>query len=38
MHALAMQAGWRPLAHDAWTRVAQGISTVEEVLRVVEGA
>jgi general secretion pathway protein E len=32
---LATAAGWHPMAHDGWGKVAQGLTTVEEVLRVV---
>jgi general secretion pathway protein E len=32
--ALAESSGWRTLLDDAWTKVASGLTTVEEVLRV----
>jgi len=34
LHALAVDAGWRALADDAWTKVVDGLTTPEEVLRV----
>ena len=33
---LAHEAGLRPLAADGWVKITQGLTTVEEVLRVVE--
>jgi general secretion pathway protein E/type IV pilus assembly protein PilB len=33
---LAAEAGTRPMAADGWAKVEAGITTVEEVLRVVQ--
>jgi len=33
--SLAERSAWRPLAHDGWAKVAAGMTTVEEVIRVV---
>jgi len=33
---LALKQGLKPLRHDGWTKVVQGITTIEEVLRVSE--
>ena len=34
--SLAERSAWRPLAHDGWAKVAAGMTTVEEVIRVVQ--
>jgi type II secretory ATPase GspE/PulE/Tfp pilus assembly ATPase PilB-like protein len=36
LHALASSAGFTPLRADGWNRARQGITTIEEVLRVVQ--
>jgi general secretion pathway protein E len=36
LRALARQAGMRPMQAHAWQRVREGVTTVEEVLRVVQ--
>jgi type II secretory ATPase GspE/PulE/Tfp pilus assembly ATPase PilB-like protein len=36
LRALAQEQGLRPLRSDGWTKVEAGLTTVEEVLRVVQ--
>jgi type IV pilus assembly protein PilB len=36
LRAITEQAGMRPLRVDGWAKVESGITTVEEVLRVVQ--
>ena len=36
LRGLAQEAGLRPLAADGWAKITRGLTTVEEVLRVVE--
>ena len=37
LRALADEQGMMPLRGDAWTKVQAGVTTIEEVLRVVQG-
>jgi type II secretory ATPase GspE/PulE/Tfp pilus assembly ATPase PilB-like protein len=36
LRALAMEQGLRPLRADGWSKVEAGLTTIEEVLRVVQ--
>jgi len=35
LHDLALRTAWRPMTHDGWDKAAAGLTTVDEVLRVV---
>ena len=35
LRELSEHAGWHPLWHDAWSKVGAGLTTIDEVLRVV---
>ncbi|HEX6807350.1 MAG TPA: GspE/PulE family protein, partial [Gemmatimonadaceae bacterium] len=34
---LARQGAWHPMTHDGWAKVAAGLTTIDEVVRVVAG-